>query len=166
VKVGELYGARNIQGIRSVTRCGLILATFSAIMSGSLFWFAPAWLASIFLSENISNGALALTATEYAEVNRIIVSILFIAALFQLVDGWQVNLMGVLRGFKLGASPTLAAIFSYWFIGFPCSYFLLEHFSAVGVWMGMGVGLAASALILSYLFKLELNKQSVIKLDP
>ena len=84
--------------------------------------------------------------------------------LFQLVDGWQVNLMGVLRGFKLVASPTLAAIFSYWLIGFPCSYFLLNSFGAVGVWAGMGLGLAVSALILAYLFKLELNKQSAIHL--
>jgi len=160
VKVGEFYGARNLQNIRMVAVCGLILATFSACLSGSLFWFAPEWLASIFLNENLNNSALDLSIAEYTEVNSIIINILFIAALFQLVDGWQVNLMGVLRGFKLGTSPTLAAIFSYWFIGFPCSYLLLSSFGAVGVWMGMGVGLAVSAIILAYLFKRELDKQN------
>ena len=164
VKVGEFYGARNLQNIRMVAICGLVLATFSAFISGSLFWFAPEWLASFFLSESLNNGALDLSLAEYAEVNSIIISILFVAALFQLVDGWQVNLMGVLRGFKLGASPTLAAIFSYWFIGFPCSYFLLSPFGAVGVWVGMGIGLALSAVILAYLFKRELAKQSKINL--
>ena len=129
-----------------------------------MFWFAPEWLASIFLNENLNNSALDLSVADYAEVNSIIISILFIAALFQMVDGWQVNLMGVLRGFKLGASPTLAAIFSYWFIGFPCSYLLLSPFGAVGVWMGMGVGLAVSAIVLAYLFKRELIKQGEIRL--
>lgn len=159
VKVGEFYGARNMQNIRTVAACGLVLATFSALIAGSLFWFAPEWLASIFLNEKLNDSALALTDAEYAEVSGVIVNILFIAALFQLVDGWQVNLMGVLRGFKLGASPTLAAIFSYWFIGFPCSYLFLSPFGAEGVWMGMGVGLAVSAIILAYLFKRELTKQ-------
>mgnify|MGYP000161389657 FL=1 len=162
VKVGEFYGARNLKNIRMVALCGLVLATFSAIISGSLFWFAPEWLASIFLDRNLNNSASGLSVVEYAEVSGIIINILFIAALFQLVDGWQVNLMGVLRGFKLGASPTLAAIFSYWFIGFPCSYLLLSSFGAAGVWMGMGVGLAVSAIILAYLFKRELSKQSVV----
>jgi len=162
VKVGEFYGARNLKNIRMVALCGLVLATFSAIISGSLFWFAPEWLASIFLDRNLNNSASGLSVVEYAEVSGIIINILFIAALFQLVDGWQVNLMGVLRGFKLGASPTLAAIFSYWFIGFPCSYLLLSSFGAAGVWMGMGVGLAVSAIILAYLFKRELSKQSAV----
>jgi MATE family multidrug resistance protein len=159
VKVGEFYGARNMQSIRRVTVCGLVLATVSALISGSLFWFAPEWLASIFLNENSNNSAFNFSLADHAEVNSITINILFIAALFQLVDGWQVNLMGVLRGFKLGASPTLAAIFSYWFIGFPCSYLFLRPFGAVGVWMGMGIGLAVSAIILAYLFKRELAKQ-------
>jgi len=158
VKVGEFYGARNLLNIRMVVVCGLFLATFSAFISGSLFWFAPEWLASIFLNENLNNSALDLSVADYAEVNSIIISILFIAALFQMVDGWQVNLMGVLRGFKLGASPTLAAIFSYWFIGFPCSYLFLSPFGAAGVWIGMGIGLAVSAIILAYLFHREINK--------
>jgi MATE family multidrug resistance protein len=159
VKVGEFYGARNVQNIRSVAACGVVLATCSALIAGGLFWFAPEWLASIFLNEKINDSALVLTDAEYLEVSSVIVSILFVAALFQLVDGWQVNLMGVLRGFKLGASPTFAAIFSYWFIGFPCSYMFLSPFGAVGVWMGMGIGLAVSAIILACLFKWELTKQ-------
>jgi len=164
VKVGEFYGARSMQNIRAVAVCGLVLATISAFISGGLFWFAPEWLASLFLNENLHDSALALTEAEYAEVSSLIVSILFVAALFQLVDGWQVNLMGVLRGFKLGASPTFAAIFSYWLIGFPCSYLLLSPFGAVGVWMGMGGGLAVSAIVLAYLFKRELIKQGEIRL--
>ena len=159
VKVGEFYGAKNFYKVRMIALCGLALATLSALISGSLFWFAPEWLASIFLTEQVGTNVLVSSEIDYSEVNGLIVSILFIAALFQLVDGWQVNLMGVLRGFKLGASPTFAAIFSYWFIGFPISYLLLSSLGAVGVWMGMGVGLAVSAIILAYLFKRELYKQ-------
>lgn len=160
VKVGEFYGAQSMHSIRLVAKYGLGLATLSALIAGSLFWFAPDLLASIFLHDHLTNSGLGLSLADYAEVNDLIISILFVAALFQLVDGWQVNLMGVLRGFKLGASPTFAAIFSYWFIGFPCSYLFLKPFGAVGVWIGMGVGLAVSAIILAYLFWSELEKQS------
>ena len=160
VKVGGYYGAKNLQNIRMVTICGLILATLSAFISGSLFWFAPEWLAAIFFNESINNNVVSFSDEANSEVSAIIVSILFVAALFQLVDGWQVNLMGALRGFKLGASPTIAAIFSYWFVGFPCSYLLLDSFGAVGVWVGMGFGLAVSAVILAYLLKLELVRQN------
>jgi Na+-driven multidrug efflux pump len=80
--------------------------------------------------------------------------------LFQFVDAWQVVLMGALRGFKLGASPTLVAIFCYWCVGIPLSYFASIHWGAPGVWMGMGLGLGLCALMLGGLFRHQLTKQA------
>lgn len=144
VKVGEFYGAGRYNDVRRTVRYGLLAATFAALVSGSLFIFAPEQLTHFFVEgERTSLEALIPVA----------VSLLFVAAMFQLVDGWQVVLMGVLRGFRLGASPTIAATVSYWAIGFPLSYILMKSYGAVGVWTGMGVGLATSALILAALYQ-------------
>lgn len=144
VKVGQLYGAKDYQSLRLCVRQGLLIATGFACISGGLFIFAPEYLTHFFVE------------AERQDLERLIpvaASLLFVAAMFQLVDGWQVVLMGVLRGFRLGASPTIAATVSYWAIGFPLSYTLVTEHGAVGVWMGMGIGLATSALILAALYQ-------------
>ena len=99
-----------------------------------------------------------VTAADYALVLLLATQILLVAAVFQFVDSWQVIIMGALRGFKLGLSPTVASVVSYWCIGFPCSYFMKGLWGGAGVWAGMGVGLAMSALILLVLFRRELGR--------
>jgi len=149
VKVGEYYGARRFDDIRRAVKLGLGLATMSASAAACMFWFAPEWLVSLFIDQESGSGS---GDGGLAAILPLAVSILFVAALFQLVDSWQVVLMGVLRGFKLGTSPTVVAMVSYWFIGFPCAYFLLGEYGAVGVWIGMGIGLGSSALMLAGLY--------------
>jgi len=153
VKVGALYGAQQLTRVISVLKSGLILGSISAGIAAIIFWFAPEFLVDIFLQSDL------VSAADYELVLVLAVQILLIAAVFQFVDGWQVIIMGALRGFKLGVSPTVASVVSYWCIGFPCSYFMRNVWGAAGVWAGMGIGLAASALILVVLFRRELSAQ-------
>lgn len=143
VKVGEFYGAKNFEMVKKTVRKGLGAATVLALMTGSIFLAFPEQLTLFFVDDSRS---------ELRSLLPVATSILFVAALFQLVDAYQVILMGVLRGFKLGLSPTLAASVSYWLIGFPLCYVLLQDYGAVGVWSGMGIGLGCSALILGALY--------------
>lgn len=143
VMVGQSYGANDLDKIKQATRTAIIMVTATACLTALLFWFAPEWLVSLFLEEGSS---------DYAQLVTIAVSILFVAALFQLVDSWQVVIMGVLRGFKLGTSPTLASIVSYWLVGMPAAYYLLTDYHATGVWAGMGIGLAVSSIMLAALY--------------
>jgi len=151
VKVGELFGAGRIDNIMYALRSGVCLVLISACIAGGLFLLVPEFLVQIFLSIDV------VGAGKYASVLNVAVSILFVAAIFQMVDGVQVVLMGSLRGFKLGLSPTIAAIVSYWCIGIPCSYLLLADYGAMGVWIGMGVGLAFSSVILAFIFFRQLR---------
>ena len=151
VKVGVLFGAGEVDKIFYALRSGVCLALISACISGGFFLLVPDLLVQIFLSRDV------VGAGEYITVLNIAVSILFVAAIFQLVDGVQVVIMGSLRGFKLGLSPTVAAIVSYWCVGIPCSYFLLGDYGAKGVWMGMGLGLAFSSVILIFIFFRQLR---------
>lgn len=152
VKVGQYYGAHNLSGVRLTTINGMIMITCSACVAVALFWFAPEWLVSLFLSDKESPDYFALV--------DLAVSILFVAALFQFVDGWQVLLMGALRGFKLGTSPTVVSIVSYWVVGVPAAYLLLEQWQAVGVWAGLGIGLATSSVLLAALFFKVFRRES------
>ena len=152
VKVGELYGKNQLQHTKHALFVGLTLASFSALLAAIIFLFAPEHLVNFFIrSEDV-------TQANFEILVAIAISILFVAALFQFVDAWQVVLMGALRGFKLGASPTLVAIFCYWCIGIPLSYFASLSLGAPGVWMGMGAGLALCALMLGGLFWHQLSR--------
>tara|TARA_R110001592_G_scaffold138511_5_gene357712 strand:- start:13815 stop:15149 length:1335 start_codon:yes stop_codon:yes gene_type:complete len=154
VKVGELFGQNKVLETRSALKSGLLLASISALFAGALFIFAPQLLVDFFLQGD------GIESASYQELLLIASGILFVAALFQFVDAWQVILMGALRGFKLGSSPTIVAVFSYWGVGIPFSYFASKVWGAPGVWMGMGLGLALCAILLGLLFRYQLKQQS------
>jgi len=141
VKVGKHYGAGNPIETKQVILYALVIASATASAAGLVFWLLPDVLVDLFVDE-------ALGPDEYQALVALASLLLLIGAMFQLVDGWQVVLMGVLRGFKLGASPTIVATVSYWGLGFPAAYFLGEMFGPAGVWAGMGLGLGLSAILL------------------
>ena len=155
VKVGELYGKNRVDKVPRVLGAGAVLALVSACFAAMIFVFAPEVLVQLFVQKG------QIEQEDYSSFVQFVASILVIAALFQLVDGWQVICMGALRGFKLGLSPTAAAIISYWCVGMPMSYLLLEGYGAVGVWVGMGVGLAVSGVVLSVLLAYEVRRHKV-----
>ena len=152
VKVGEFYGKSKVRETVRPLKAGLQLSSLSALLAGAIFIFAPELLVDFFLQKE------SISLSSYKELLLIATGILFFAALFQFVDAWQVILMGALRGFKLGSSPTIVAVFSYWGVGIPISYLASKVLGAPGVWMGMGIGLASSAMLLGWLYYRQINK--------
>src|SRR5690606_28356061 len=73
-----------------------------------------------------------------------------LAAFFQISDGLQVVVLGALRGLQDVKVPTLITFVAYWLIGFPVSYYLglSTEFKSMGVWIGLLLGLTASAVML------------------
>jgi MATE family multidrug resistance protein len=155
VKIGEFYGKQQTHLVRQALFNGLGLASMSAALAALVFLFAPEQLINFFIQTEEIN------ESELAALFALASSILFVAALFQFVDAWQVILMGALRGLKLGVSPTVVAIFCYWCAGIPLSYIAGLSWGAPGVWAGMGLGLALCALLLGLLFKRQLVKLTV-----
>ena len=155
-KVGEFYGQNLIRETIKPLSSGILLSSISVLLAGSVFIFAPELLVDFFLQEENIN------SNDYVELLAIATGILFIAALFQFVDAWQVIIMGALRGFKLGSSPTVVAVFSYWCVGIPISYISSSIWGAPGVWMGMGLGLGLSAILLGFLFKYQIKKAQAL----
>lgn len=76
------------------------------------------------------------------------------AALFQVADSMQVMALGLLAGVQDTKVPMILAAVSYWLIGMPASYVLAFPlgFGAVGLWLGLVVGLACAAVSLMWRF--------------
>jgi MATE family multidrug resistance protein len=77
-------------------------------------------------------------------------TILPIAAAFQLFDGVQASTFGVLRGAGDTRWPSLANLLGYWVLGLPLGWVLSTRgeLGAVGVWLGLALGLAVVAVLL------------------
>ena len=65
-----------------------------------------------------------------------------IAALFQIVDGWQVVGAGMLRGLHDTRVPMVFALFGYWAIGLGVGVALAfsMDWRGIGIWTGLAVG--------------------------
>jgi MATE family multidrug resistance protein len=80
------------------------------------------------------------------------VSLLLIAAFFQLFDGIQTVTTGALRGISNTASAMVLNFLCYWMFGLPLGWYLCfhRHMGARGVWVGLCLALIvlAGALLL------------------
>jgi MATE family multidrug resistance protein len=129
VRVGYAVGRHDPAGVERSgwTAIGLGVC-FMASAALGLFLF-PRAIISFFTSD--------------ASVLAVGVSLLSVAALFQLFDGLQVVSIGVLRGLGDTRTPMFAALIGYWILGLPAGYALAFPlgFGVSGLWVGMLVGL-------------------------
>ena len=86
--------------------------------------------------------------------------LLIIAALFQLFDGIQVTIVGILRGLEDSKIPTLISLVGYWIIALPLAYWLafILKLETVGVWIGLLFSLIFAAIILFWRLNYLINK--------
>jgi multidrug resistance protein, MATE family len=89
-----------------------------------------------------------------AHTIAVAVSLLSIAAVFQIVDGMQAVGSQCLRGLKDTRVPMLVATFGYWGIGYPTGYWLALHsgLGVRGLWWGLAAGLASVAILMLWRF--------------
>jgi multidrug resistance protein, MATE family len=75
---------------------------------------------------------------------------LILAGILQLIDSVRLICIGALRGLKDTKISMYLTIVTYWFIASPLAYLIgiALGYGALGVWVGLTIGLALSALIL------------------
>lgn len=152
VRAGNAYGRADrlhlARGAAIVTAMSLLFSLLTVVV----FFLIPETLIGIFILEG---------DPARADILRIGVGILFMAGVFQLVDGTQAIALGVLRGVQDTRVPMIYAALSYWGIGVPVSYLLgfTFGFEGIGVWAGLGIGLAVAALLLNWRFWLRIVPQ-------
>ena len=145
IRAGNAFGRGDREHLAKWAYIVFAMSLVAALLTivGFLLWPEPLVLAFMQPSEPARDQILIIG-----------VGLLAMAALFQLVDGAQVIALGLLRGVQDTKVPMYMAAFSYWGIGMPCSYifgFVLGY-EGIGVWMGLVVGLASAAILLSVRF--------------
>jgi MATE family multidrug resistance protein len=100
--------------------------------------------------------------TSDTSVQAIAISLLLMAAVFQIADGVQIGAAGALRGYKDTKMPMVINMFAYWVLGFPLAYMAAITFRAPPsyIWAGFVVGLTAAAMMLSIRF-LRISKDQL-----
>jgi MATE family multidrug resistance protein len=78
------------------------------------------------------------------------VTLLGIAALFQLFDGTQVIVTGALRGAGRTRAPLVWNLIGHWMLGLPVGYWLcfVREWGVIGLWTGWLVGLTLLGAVL------------------
>ena len=140
IRVGHALGEQRPLDARFRGLAGISLAGMCMFATASIMLIFPDWITSIYSKD--------------AAVTEMAVSLLFMAAIFQLSDGIQVSAAGALRGVKDTLFPLLVSFVVYWFVGLPFSYYLgiSQQFGPQGLWMGLVASLTLAALWLVWRF--------------
>lgn len=92
--------------------------------------------------------AIVRIYTTDPDVTATALNLIFLAAIFQLSDGFQVSGQAALRGMKDTRIPMLLNIFAYGIIGLPMCYWLgiTLGYGPEGMWVGLIIGLTLAAM--------------------
>lgn len=139
VRVGLAYGGGDHAGVARAGWAAFVMTMAYMSATALVMLIAPATLTAIFLDPlNPANRAVLQLAAGF----------LLFAALFQLADGAQVVVAGMLRGLQDTRMPMVIAGVGYWLIGAPLGIGLAfwTDLRGSGVWIGLAVGLLVVAV--------------------
>jgi MATE family multidrug resistance protein len=141
VRVGRAYGARDPAAIARAGAAALGVTVVFAFLSATTMLAAPMLLIGPFLDVGAAGNAASVAMA---------IALLRVAAIFQIVDASQATLMNMLRGLHDSRVPFVIAIVGYWALGAPIGLALgfATPLGAVGVWIGLAIGLAVVAVLL------------------
>jgi multidrug resistance protein, MATE family len=136
VRVGHAVGRLDAVGAAS--------AGWTALLFGAAFMSCSAIVFVVFPR------ALIGAFTTDPAVLEVGVSLLAVAAVFQLFDGLQVVGTGVLRGVGDTRTPMIWNLAAHWGIGLPIAYVLAFHagLGVIGLWWGLSAGLIICGIAL------------------
>ena len=146
IRMGNAAGRKDRSAMIEVTKAGAVISICWSLLTIILFVGFGTQLISLFLdADEAARGAIIAYG----------IVLLWIAALFQLVDGGQVLAIGLLRGVQDTAIPMVITVIGYWGVGVPTAYFLgfYTPLAGSGIWLGLVAGLSFAAVGLSVRFR-------------
>lgn len=149
VLVGEQLGKKSIEGILKYSMGSLSLALIIQILFATIYLTIPEAVLGIASSDR--------------EIITYASALLFWVGIFQLPDGIQVVLAGVMRGLQVTKTPMILGFISYWIIGLPIGCYLTYkmNLEARGLWMGLAIGLLCMCILLSFLYKNKIKQLQI-----
>ncbi len=142
IRVGYHFGAGNRDGIARAGQAALVIAMAYMALPALLMLVAPYLLLGLYIDP---------AAPDRAAMVGYAVVFLQIAAAFQLFDGAQAVLAGLLRGLQDTRVPMVMALTGYWIFGFGTSVALgfFTPLAGAGVWIGLAIGLIVVSVLLA-----------------
>jgi multidrug resistance protein, MATE family len=145
VRVGHAAGRNDVAGVKragfiaGLLGIGLGVAVTAAVILGR---FA---IARLFLGH---------TADDAAATIDLAAELLLVGTTLFVTDGVQGVAAGALRGLNDTRMPLLFAFVGYWLVGFPAAWVFAFDvgLGAVGVWIGLSLGTAVYATLLTLRF--------------
>jgi multidrug resistance protein, MATE family len=152
VRVGHAIG-RNDPG--AVKRAGFVAILLGIVLVAG---FTLAVIAGRFAIARLFLGV----AGDASIAVELTANLLLVGATFFIADGIQTIAAGSLRGMNDTRVPLLFAVISYWLIGFAlaCLLGFQTGLGAIGVWIGLSVGTAIYATLLTLRFRLLASRLS------
>ena len=138
VRVGQWLGRRDFTGIQQATWVSTGTTTIFMLGISIVFCLFPKQVIGIYLDvQNPDNAAIISLA----------LPLLIIAAIAQVLDGFQKAVYGSLQGLQDTQVPMLLNVFGYWGVGLSVGYGLGFYLGmgSVGLWIGQSVAIAVVA---------------------
>lgn len=134
-RVGNAAGSKNLHEARRRGGIGIALSVGFMSFTALLMVAVPDLITSIY--------------TQDRTVQNVAISLLYMAAIFQISDGLQVSGYGALRGLKDTKIPMVVNLVAYWIIGLPLGYYLgiTRGIGPQGLWIGLIAGLSVAAIL-------------------
>jgi MATE family multidrug resistance protein len=157
-RVGNALGRADPSSARHAGLIGGGIVLVTQTLSASLMLLFPAAIVAIYTSDPV--------------IAALAIQLLALAAIFQLPDGIQICMAGILRGYKDTFVPMLVNVLSYWLVGLSLGYWLTFNraLGPAGMWWGMIAGLSVGAVLLSARFlwrsAREIREADRLSADP
>ncbi len=145
VRVGQALGRGDPEGAHRAGWTALGIGGVFMLVTGLMFFLFPEAIIGIF--------------TVDPQVVALGVTLLYIAAFFQLFDGFQVVATGALRGAGDTRTPLITNLIGHWFLGLPVGWWLCFHvgWGVAGIWGGLSLGLISVGAVLAYFWSTRLE---------
>ena len=129
VRVGHAVGRRDAAGASGAGWTAIAVGTAFMASAAATFLLVPRAILGLF--------------TVDAGVVEVGLSLILIAALFQIFDGLQGVATGALRGLGDTRTPMLLNLAGHWGVGLPVGYLLcfVVGWGVLGLWIGVSAGL-------------------------
>jgi MATE family multidrug resistance protein len=141
VRVGQGLGRRDAHAASRAGWTALLLGSSFMSCTATAFFLVPQYIVRIYSPDPaIMSAAIRL---------------LYVAAFFQLFDGFQAVATGALRGAGDTRAPMICSVLFYWLVGLPLGYFLCfaAGWGAVGIWTGLCTALILIGCTLLWLWR-------------
>lgn len=138
VRVGQWLGRRDVMGIQQAAWVSMSISTCLMVGASTIFLLFPKQIVGIYLDvQNPDNAAIINLA----------LPLLIVAAIAQVLDGFQKAVYGSLQGLQDTQVPMMLNVLGYWGVGLSLGYGLGFRLGlgSMGLWMGQSMAIAVVA---------------------